>query len=216
MTNAISTLIPRKPGHLPEKETTNNKHKAPIPLFPEPGTHADLTGREETIKLKLRRNPSSTSSQTYEKIYAVVDPSTVEAVCRLRERYDEISVNTPLSNANAKFAQFQGLIKGNAQQNWNTVLENMDEDLMNTDEGWTEAMKQFMLCYCTSDARRVQNRFMQKYMGLPSEGVTPGMLWMRLGTQARYLKYLPCSNPNSYLLENEELRFMLVSAMPNR
>jgi len=53
--------IPRKTHSIPAKEQTEC-FRAPIPLFPEPGTVEDETGNEDRIKLKLRRVPQQNNS----------------------------------------------------------------------------------------------------------------------------------------------------------
>jgi len=120
-----------------------------------------------------------------------------------------------LNTAVSKFQTMDIMVTGNAWKNWNTVVNNLDDALRNTDAGWEEGMKRYALRYCGPNSRRYQKQMIQTQLKLP-KGVRPKAFWIRLMTIARYMKYLPSgSNPNAFLLSKEELRDALVAAMPS-
>ena len=95
----FSKLIPRKSNGFEVRVTENPRWQAPIPLFPEPNEGETGT---EMVKLKLRRNPTVTSSPTYEKSYTPWTGHTVEGYCKFRAMLDKyIKTITPKQCARA-------------------------------------------------------------------------------------------------------------------
>jgi hypothetical protein len=64
----LSKAIPRKSRVFEPRITENPKFQAPIPLYPEPDM---IDGEADKVKVKLRRNPSQSTSAVYEKIYTM-------------------------------------------------------------------------------------------------------------------------------------------------
>jgi hypothetical protein len=91
----FSKAIPRKPTGFKVRKTENPRWKALIPLYPEPDSGNEET---ETVKVKLRRDPTVVTSATYEKSYTPWAGHTVEGYCKFRAMLDEYIKQAPLRN----------------------------------------------------------------------------------------------------------------------
>ena len=111
----MSKLVPRKSGDFEARVTDNPKHKAPIPLFPEPDS---TEGVLAPVKVKLRRNPEQPKSELYEKFYTPWMGHTVEGFCKFRAMLDEYTSNAPLTNVNERVSAVSILLSGTPLANW--------------------------------------------------------------------------------------------------
>ena len=118
---ALETIAPRKStAGLEPRETTNPRHKAPIPLYPEPTTAVELP---EKVKLKLRKDPTKDNSEKYEKEYILFDGTTTEQYCNLRVQLDHYILHAGVTAISAKLAAMSQLITGNAFENCCPALQ---------------------------------------------------------------------------------------------
>ena len=199
------------PGKSPAHMDT--RFRAPIPLILPPEQQEVKSTNDETIKLKLRRNPAQHNSATYEKTFTVWDGKSVESYCHFRDRLQEIIVAVPLNTPQMKFGQMNSLVKGTAKSHWNTVVSNLQPGDAQSDAGWNNALQAFTRKNCSSNARLQQYRFMMKKMGLVS-GMSVTDFWDRISLMQRFLTYLPAPQPTKYMINKDQLCYILVSAMP--
>jgi len=160
MTNTRAATIPRvNPFAAPAGYRPSTRHTAPIPLYVEVDEIFKTSQKAgETIKGKLRRNPSSTTSPQYEKSFRPWDGTTLESYCELRVMQDDYIKNCPLSSTSAKFQGTEQILTGNAKEAWLNQLDNLEDALKDTEEGWTNVQEAFAKNYGEEDAGQKQKR----------------------------------------------------------
>ena len=173
MAPAFSKPIARKTATLDERVTTNPRHKAPIPLYPEPsnGTTTD------TIKLKLSRNPSDPNSPKYEKAYHPFDGATTEDYCRFLMLLEEYEKQAPLSTVEEKFNAVPMFLTGASATNWSTALKLIEDEYLlnntamnyNDKDAYEKVISQFGLNYCKKNAAYEQKVFMNRRLACPND-----------------------------------------------
>ena len=169
----MSKLVPRKLGDFEARVTDNPKHKAPIPLFPEPDS---TEGVLAPVKVKLRRNPEQPKSELYEKFYTPWMGHTVEGFCKFRAMLDEYTSNAPLTNVNERVSAVSILLSGTPLANWQNVLSALPEGHSWTEKSFDDALMSLALKYCSTSARQEQKGFMKRRLGLPNNYLTATLL----------------------------------------
>jgi len=208
---ALNAAISKATNKLEPRETTNPRHRAPIPLYPEPTESKETS---EKIKLKLRKDPTKGNSATYEKEYILFDGMTTEEYCQFRAIAAHYFLNAGIDTVSAKIAAISQLTTGNALENWNTAIQLFKDDNGNqdptTDDELQAVMEAFAINYASDSARQEQKRFMNRTMSKPKD-MSVQVYWMRLNAMNRMLPYLPGTGPK---FPKDQLRDMLVHAMP--
>eukprot|EP00980_Cylindrotheca_fusiformis_P017305 scaffold5363_cov122-Cylindrotheca_fusiformis.AAC.1 len=187
------------------------KHDAPIPLYPKKTASADEKDDLKKIKLTLRRNPGQANSPTIKKTYIQFDGHTTEEYCQFREELEEIIRLTPLTTPTSRFSQMTSLITGEATTAWNDAVTGLGPGLINTNDGWNQALDAFALKYCSETARRDQKSFMRRALGKPQD-MNIHDFWDRIRRMNRYMAYMPRSNNNN-IFDSMELREMLADRL---
>jgi hypothetical protein len=166
-------LIPRRTGEFEVRSTENPKHKAPIPLFPEPDS-ADTNAAQ--VKVKLRRDPLHAKSELYEKFYTPWTGHTVKGYCKFRVMLDEYVKNAPLTKPNERVTGMTILLNGIPLATWQNVISDIPLQNEWNQETFDKALHAFSLKYCSPNARQEQKRFMKRRLGLPSNYLTATLL----------------------------------------
>jgi hypothetical protein len=118
----LSKAIPRRSRVFEPRITENPKFQAPIPLYPEPDT---VDGEADKVKVKLRRNPSQSTSAVYEKIYTPWTGHTTEGYCYFRAMLDEYTKQAPLNNVVERVGAVSLLLSGTLLSNWQNVVDKL-------------------------------------------------------------------------------------------
>ena len=169
----------------------SSNHVAPIPLY-KLVVQGDSEKENPKVKLKFRRNPAQASSPLYEMEYHQFDGKTTESYCCFLTQWEEISKQIPLTTATQKFAQFRGLITGQALDNWDSTIAQLNilhPTEMQSEEGFNMAIKDFGRAYMSSDAKTKQRRFMNRHLSLPKT-MTVREFYFRIQTMWRYFPLL--------------------------
>ncbi|CAJ1945691.1 unnamed protein product, partial [Cylindrotheca closterium] len=184
----------------------NPKHDAPIPLYKEVSKWDHEA--EAKIKQKIRRNPQS-ATPTYEKEFTPWDGDTVEDYCQFRFTWNELEVGQAL-NAPGKHHTILSILSGQAKENWQTAISQLPADQQTTQQGFDTAMESFALCYCPSDARQKQRRFINKSLRLP-KNMSIRVFWNRLLFMFRCYPHLPGTGTTP---TPEHRRELLIQCLP--
>jgi hypothetical protein len=123
---------------------------------------------------------------------------------------DEYIKQAPLNNVNERVNAISLLLSGNPLSNLRNVLSQLPEDHIWDKNLFQEALRAFVLNYCSSMVRQEQKRFMKRHLGLPSGQMTTTLL-SRTQQFNQYLPYLPGTG-NKF--DADDIREMVYNALP--
>lgn len=138
------------------------RQNAPIPLL-RPSRPSLVKGQYETMK--LRTNPTSTTSPIYELTVVYFGTGTPEEWLKFKKSLDKVIDGQNLTNGPAKFALARRVLIGDALATFEASAVDKNE----TNDTFGECMDALTAHIFPARALQLQKRFMRRYLRKPKE-----------------------------------------------
>lgn len=140
----------------------HRRQNAPIPLS-RPSDPDKVKGRYE--KMKLRTNPTSNTSPTYELDIVYFGTGSPEEWLQFRKNLEKVIVGQNLAAGPAKFALARRVLIGDALATFEASAIGRNE----TNDSFTACMNELTAHIFPARALQLQKRFMRRYLRKPKD-----------------------------------------------